>query len=104
MASDRIFNFNGANVTFNDIHDNNNCTIYASEGKAVPDEATATILIPHENNYNEVREYIEQKKQTDAEFKSLVDRCTKTQLAEELTKRFGWFVDAHSLTVNLNRH
>lgn len=33
MAGDRVFNFNGSGVTFNDIHDNNNCNIYTGQGE-----------------------------------------------------------------------
>lgn len=39
MAGDRIFNFNGANVTFNDIHDNNNCTIITGRAEEFNEEA-----------------------------------------------------------------
>lgn len=42
MPGDRIFNFNGANVTFNDIHDNNNCTIITGGNEKTVDENPET--------------------------------------------------------------
>lgn len=38
MPGDRIFNFNGANVTFNDIHDNTDCTINTNGAKDISEQ------------------------------------------------------------------
>lgn len=38
MAGDRIFNFNAPHVTFNDIHDNNNCTIITGKAQDISDD------------------------------------------------------------------
>lgn len=38
MAGDRIFNFNGSGVTFNDIHDNNNCTIITGKAQDISED------------------------------------------------------------------
>lgn len=46
MAGDRVFNFNGANVTFNDIHDNHHCTIIVPKGKELPDDF-CTYIVPN---------------------------------------------------------
>lgn len=44
MAGDRVFNFNGANVTFNDIHDNNNCTINTAPADDLSDNVSTDPL------------------------------------------------------------
>lgn len=40
--SERVFNFNGANVTFNDIHDNTDCTIITGRAEELKEEAPAS--------------------------------------------------------------
>lgn len=57
MAGDRVFNFNGASVTFNDIHDNHNCTIVVPKGRTESDaDAFCTYIVP---NASKSREEIE---------------------------------------------
>ncbi len=49
MAGDRIFNFNGARVTFNDIHDNNNCTIITGKAQDISEDVEKDIDLHPEN-------------------------------------------------------
>lgn len=63
-----------------------------------------SIPIPKERDYNAVREYIELRKQRDSDFKNFCNNNTRTALCEKLSKEFGWTVDEHSLTINVNRN
>lgn len=102
--------------TYNDIHDNPHSTIYATtpsdeskKEQAVQEEDSKkeqaySPLIPEEGNYNAVREYIEERKKYDADFKAYWESHSLRQNCDYLTKTFGWFVDEHSLGANLNRH
>lgn len=59
---------------------------------------------PKENDYNAVREYIEQRKAQDAVFKTYCKSHTRKQICERLSDEFGWTVDAHNLGVNIGRN
>ena len=96
-----------------DIHNNQHCTIYATE----PDEEQQTspqaqgtteepykMPIPREADYNGVRLYIEERKKYDAQFKEFCIHHNRRQLCELLTREFGWFVDDKSLGKNISRN
>ncbi len=89
-----------------DIHDNHNCTIYATEPKpdAQPIMSDNCIPIPAEGKYTEVRRYIEERKINDPDFKTYCDTHSRTELCQRLTSEFGWVVDDHSLGRNINRN
>lgn len=72
---------------------------------AKPQIDSATILpLPHENNYSEVRKYIEERKRFDEDFKTFCLNHTLRDLCSKLTDIFGWYVEENSLGKNLNRH
>lgn len=89
-----------------DIHDNNNCPIYASEPQyaAQPTMTDSYITIPEEGKYTEVRRYIEERKLNDAAFKIYCETHSRTDLCQRLSREFGWVVDDHSLGRNINRN
>ena len=60
--------------------------------------------IPQKGKYNQVRKYIEDRKQGDPEFKEYCMRHSLREICSYLTDEFGWFVDEHSLGANLNRN
>lgn len=75
------------------------------EPKAEPQEAaTYTPPVPKENNYNEVRQYIIERKKYDPDFKYFCDTHNRKQLSNYLSKEFGWIVDDNSLGKSINRH
>ena len=59
---------------------------------------------PKENDYNGVREYIEQRKEKDEVFKNFCKSHTRKQLCQFLSDEFGWQVDDHSYGRNFNRN
>lgn len=62
MSEKRVFNFNGANVTFNDIHDNHNCTIIVpQQGK----NAATNASIPEELSTEEAKQLLSKLQQAD---------------------------------------
>ena len=63
-----------------------------------------TLQRPSENKYNQVREYIEKRKETDEVFKAFCKSHTRKQICEFLSMEFGWHVDAHHLGVNMGRN
>lgn len=65
---------------------------------------TYCIPIPQKGKYSEVRKYIEERKRSDEEFKQFCQHNSRRALCERLTKEFGWFVDEHSLGVNISRN
>ena len=73
-------------------------------GFQIVESSKPVLQRPDENDYNGVREYIEQRKQTDEVFKTFCKNHTRTQLCEFLTMEFGWHVDAHHLGVNMGRN
>lgn len=60
--------------------------------------------MPKEKNYNEVREYIEENKLKDKDFKQYCDKHSLNDLCTKLSPTFGWVVNENSLRKNLNRH
>lgn len=60
--------------------------------------------IPHEGKYNEVREYIVRRKNTDPDFRYFADTHNLKELCLYLSKQFGWLVNDHALGTNINRH
>ncbi len=105
-----IINVNGNYIAQQniDIHDNNNCNIYATEPKPVaqptPTMPDNCIPLPAEGKYTEVRRYIEERKLNDPDFKAYCDTHSRTDLCQRLTREFGWVVDDHSLGRNINRN
>ena len=75
----------------------------ANETAPKKEQAYAT-PIPKENDYNEVRLYIQERKKYDPEFCAYWQNHTLKQNCLYLSKIFGWVVDEHSLGANLNRH
>jgi hypothetical protein len=65
---------------------------------------TNCIPIPQKGKYSEVRKYIEERKRSDEEFKQFCQYNSRRALCERLSKEFGWFVDEHSLGVNISRN
>lgn len=70
----------------------------------VTQEKSTSVPHPRENNYNDVREYIEKRKKCDQHFKYYCETHNRKELCEYLSKEFGWIVDDHSLGANINRH
>ena len=64
---------------------------------------SAQYTYPEEGDYNAVREYVEQRKELDPVFRNYCQSHGRKQLCERLSYEFGWQVDPHSYTVNLNR-
>lgn len=60
--------------------------------------------IPRKGKYSEVRQYIEERCRFDEEFKTFVANHSRVELCMRLTNEFGWYVDEHSLGVNMNRN
>ena len=73
-------------------------------GVQIMQPGTSSIARPKENDYNGVREYIEQRKAQDAVFKTYCKSHTRKQICERLSDEFGWTVDAHNLGVNIGRN
>lgn len=64
---------------------------------------SAQYTYPAEGDYNAVREYVKQRKERDEVFRNYCLTHGRKQLCERLSYEFGWQVEAHSYTVNLNR-
>lgn len=60
--------------------------------------------IPQKGKYNQVREYIKDRKKGDPEFKEYCQNHSLREICAYLTDEFGWDVDEHSLGANLNRN
>jgi len=60
--------------------------------------------IPQKGKYNQVREYIKDRKKGDPEFKEYCMSHSLREICAYLTEEFGWDVDEHSLGANLNRN
>ena len=65
---------------------------------------SAQYTYPEEGDYNAVREYVEERKEHDKVFRDYCVTHGRKELCNRLTEEFGWPVDAHSYTVNLNRN
>ena len=53
--------------------------------------------IPPEHNYVKVREYIHERCNYDKEFEKYFNAHKRTDLCDQLSLLFGWFVDPNSL-------
>jgi len=60
--------------------------------------------VPRKGKYNEVREYIEDRKKGDPQFREFCKNHSLREICAYLTNEFGWDVDEHSLGANINRH
>ena len=65
---------------------------------------SAQYAYPAEDDYNAVREYVEQRKANDEVFKRYVQTHSRKQLCDRLTDEFGWAVDVRSYSRNVQRH
>ena len=59
---------------------------------------------PDEDDYSDVREYVESRKARDPVFKTYCKSHTRTELCARLTDEFGWYVNPKSYGRNLQRH
>lgn len=73
-------------------------------GFQIIEHSSSTLRRPKEGKYNEVREYIEKRKEQDEVFKEFCRTHSRKQLCEFLTMEFGWTVDDHHLGVNIGRN
>jgi hypothetical protein len=73
-------------------------------GVNIVQAGTPNLPRPQKGRYNEVREYIEQRKKQDEVFKQYCLSHTRKELCERLSDEFGWEVDDHTLGVNLGRN
>lgn len=96
--SDRTFNFNeGCHVTFNDIHDNTNCTIYTD--KKSP---SAGMTLPRENDYKAVIEWLQAEKEAGRDWYAM-NNNNRVRMCTQISEVLGWLVDANSLGHAINR-
>ena len=65
---------------------------------------SAQYTYPKEGDYNDVREYVEQRKAQDPVFKQYCLNRTRKELCQRLSIEFGWVVDPKSYGQNLGRH
>ena len=65
---------------------------------------SAQYTYPAEGDYNAVREYVDYRKQNDEVFRNYCVTHGRKELCNRLSDEFGWPVDAHSYTVNINRN
>lgn len=73
-------------------------------GVQIMQPGASSLAHPKENDYNGVREYIEQRKAQDAVFKTYCKSHTRREVCARLSDEFGWTVDAHHLGVNIGRN
>lgn len=92
MPSDRTFNFNeGCHVTFNDIHDNTNCTIYTAKQPHSTDNH-----LPYENDYKAVVEWLQAEKEAGRDWYK-INNNNRSAMCREISNVLGWVVDQNSL-------
>lgn len=91
MSGERVFNFNGAHVTFNDIHDNTNCTIYTA-----PRAQEATDLLPPENDYKALLKWLNTEKEQGRDWYAM-NNYNRSAMCREISPIVGWVVDQNSL-------
>lgn len=91
MAGDRIFNFNGPGVVFNDIHDNHNCTIIVPKGKSMDE-----LENPKEGDYKAVVRWLEYEKANGRDWYKL-NNNNRSQMCREISGILGWEVSENSL-------
>ena len=107
-----VINYNDHHKEVNINAENNNAAeiirafMNDNEIEDIQPEITNThcIPIPPKGKYSEVRKYIEERKRSDEEFKQFCQHNSRRTLCERLSKEFGWFVDEHSLGVNISRN
>lgn len=63
----------------------------------------SVLPVPHENKYTEVREYINERKKYDKNFKEFCQTRKRTVLCEQLSLMFGWAVDDNALGKSMRR-
>ena len=73
-------------------------------GFQIVESSKNTLLRPKENDYNGVREYIENRKEQDEVFKDFCKSHTRKQVCDFLSMEFGWTVQSHHLGVNMGRN
>ena len=73
-------------------------------GFQIVEPASNALRRPAPNNYNAVREYIEQRKNIDEPFKAFCLAHTRKEVCDRLSDEFGWTVDDHHLGVNIGRN
>ena len=73
-------------------------------GFQIVEPASNVLSRPKPNNYNAVREYIEQRKKIDKPFKDFCLAHTRKDICARLSDEFGWTVDSHQLGVNIGRN
>lgn len=73
-------------------------------GVNIVQSGTSNLRRPQKGRYNEVREYIEERKKQDEVFKKYCLSHTRKELCARLSDEFGWDVDEHSLGVNSGRN
>lgn len=59
--------------------------------------------VPHENRYAEVREYIEERKKYDENFRKFCKAHKRTELCHQLSLMFGWVVSDNALGKSMRR-
>lgn len=63
----------------------------------------SVLPVPPQNSYAAVREYIRERSKYDKEFQKFVATRKRTELCDQLTFMFGWYVDPNPLGKSLNR-
>lgn len=91
MSGDRTFHFNeGCHVTFNDIHDNNNCTIITASTKPT------VVAMPKENDYKAVVQWLQSEKEQGRDYYAEAGN-NRSRMCREISNILGWVVDQNSL-------
>ena len=92
MSNQRTFHFNeGCHVTFNDIHDNNNCTIITAERKQ-----SDSVSLPAKNDYQAVLAWLQSEKEAGRDWYAL-NNHNRSAMCREISSVLGWVVDQNSL-------
>jgi hypothetical protein len=74
------------------------------EAKPAPKSPKDIWDVPQKGKYNQVREYIKERKSGDPKFKEFCLNHSLREVCTYLTNEFGWDVDEHSLGASINRH
>lgn len=114
MSEKRVFNFNGANVTFNDIHDNHHCTIIVPKGKELSEDF-CTYIVPNAPKSREEIEadLIRESQKTAAKFREFLHNYringyldfrheTPSQIYDTLNNRYNLPYDKGNFTRDWN--
>ena len=93
MPNDRTFHFNeGCHVTFNDIHDNKDCTIITAE--QCPKQPA--VSLPNKNDYNALLEWLQTEKEQGRDWMA-INNHNRSAMCRQLSDLLGWVVDQNSL-------